>query len=182
MQHHLLIIEEDNSFRNSLAQRLNMESFKVYTSARFQDIKRLIKRKPIDVVLLSLVELKEEGLEILSMVKHFVPSLEVILINASNAITLSIRGMKLGAYDDFLLPLDFKPLLDCIKEAAVRSRKRRKEKKTLLKRYEEMMLAITMAEAGSHDLAQDILKKGHSNRQSKKKKHPTSDKAGKKSN
>ncbi len=167
MQYRLLVIEEDNSFRDSLVQRLRMESHKVYSAAGLKEIKRLIKRKPIDAVLLSLVELKEVGLEILSMIKKVDSSLEVILLNASNAITLSIKGMKLGAYDDFAVPLDFESLLKCIDEVAVRRKKGRKEKKTLLKRYEELMLAITMAEAGSQDLAQDILNKDRPNQRNR---------------
>lgn len=153
----LLIIENENAFRHNLAQRLRTESYKVFVAQDPVEIKKLLKRKRIEAVLLSLVEMKASGLQLLSLVKELKPSLEVILINASDAVPLSIKGMKLGAFDDFFLPLDYTVLLDRIKQAVSRSRQGKKKKKPLLKRYEELMLAITMAEAGSHDEAQRIL-------------------------
>lgn len=153
----LLIIEADNVFRKDFAQRMSMEHCRVYSAHRVTEVKRIIRKKDIEVVLLSLVELKREGLQILSQIKKFRPSLEVILINNSESIALSIEGMKRGAFDDFFLPLDMKSLLARIEEAAQLYQRRKKVKKPFKQRYEEMMMAISLAESGSPDLAHDYL-------------------------
>lgn len=158
MPDRLLVIDVENSFRIGLERRLQIEGFEIYVASQASEVKKIVKQKKIEVVLLSLVELKENGLTILTQLKDFRPSLEVILLNGSDAMALSIKGMKLGAFDDFILPFDFSGLLSSIHNAISRYRAAKKKKKPLLKRYEEMMIAITMAEAGSHDLAEDYLK------------------------
>ncbi len=158
MPDRLLVVDIENSFRLSLERRLKSEGFEIHVATEASEVKKIVRKKKIEVVLLNLVALKEKGLTILSLLKDFRPSLEVILLNSSDAMALSIKGMKLGAFDDFMLPFDFSELLSCIHDALKRYRAAKKKKKPLLKRYEEMMIAITMAEAGSHDLADDYLK------------------------
>ncbi|MCG8339439.1 MAG: response regulator [Proteobacteria bacterium] len=158
MPDRLLVIDIESSFRFGLEKRLQTEGFEIHAASEASEIKKIVKKKKVEVVLLNLVALKEKGLTILSLLKDFKPSLEVILLNRSDAMALSIKGMKLGAFDDFMLPFDFSDLLSCIHDALKRYRAAKNKKKPLLKRYEEMMIAITMAEAGSHNLAKNYLK------------------------
>lgn len=169
MKSRLLIVGVDTVFRENLAQHMRAEKYKVYLSHQDSEIKRLIKRNDIEVVLLSLLELKQEGLKILKMIKKHRPSLEVILINHSDSMALSIEGMKLGALDDFFLPLDMKVLLSKIEEAVSRYRQSKKARKPLMQRYEEMMIAISLAEAGSPDLAHEYLNRDDRGSQKKEK-------------
>ncbi|MBU2513975.1 response regulator [bacterium] len=153
----LLIVESDNLFRENMAQRMRLEGYEVTLSDQVSETKRLIKKRKIDVVLLSLVELKKKGLDILAMIKKQRPFVEVILINNSESMDLSIKGMKLGAFDDFFLPLDMTVLLARLEEATQRKLQRKKNKKPFMQRYEEMVIAISLAEGGATDLAHEYL-------------------------
>jgi len=79
--------------------------------------RKILERMDIDVVLLSLIMLKQNGLPILKWIKKKCHLTEVILINNSEKLSLSIEGMKLGAFADFLVPLDVNSLLAAVEEA-----------------------------------------------------------------
>ncbi|NNG00334.1 MAG: response regulator [Desulfobacteraceae bacterium] len=113
----LLIIESDGHFRENLSQHLNPDTFTVHESDDESIIESLIDSNRIDVVLLGLARLKRKGLSILKMIKMKSPATQVIIISDSRQIDLSIEGMKLGAFDDFMIPLDMDSLIQRIRDA-----------------------------------------------------------------
>ena len=78
-----------------------------------------IPEEKIDVVLLGVDGLGMEGLALIRPIKTISPMTEIIIINDFNHMDLSIEGMDLGAFDDFLIPLDIDALTKRIREAAV---------------------------------------------------------------
>ncbi|MBW1642412.1 MAG: response regulator [Deltaproteobacteria bacterium] len=129
MDGRLLMVESDNLFWSRLVERLRQERFHVYMTdadCRFE-INEMLKKNKIDVVVIDLSELKREGLMILESIQQSQPMTEVILINSSDQISLSIEGMKLGAYNDFMLPLDMDYFLSGVREAVFK--KKQQEKK-----------------------------------------------------
>ena len=153
----LLIIESDRFFGNSLVRRLTDENWQILLADRLSDAKKIVKRKNIDVVVLGLNTLKREGLAILKMIKKTRPLTEVIIINSSEQIALSIEGMKLGAFDDFMVPFDLDSLRLRIQDACQQKKHKEKAKKSLLDRYRDIMIAATFAEAGESDMAIEFL-------------------------
>lgn len=149
----LLVIESDRSFRQSLCRRLDAVPIHVFESDGDAGLKKTIKKNKIDVVLLSLSGLKAEGLALLRQIKRFNPLTEVILLNGGAQVSLSIEGMKLGAFDDFFVPFDVKKLIDRIKDAYRRKTKQEGGKRSLFQRYQDAMAAAAFAEAGEPDAA-----------------------------
>lgn len=118
MQSKLLIIESDNYFQVHLLQRLSdVGKWHILFAEHRIEALKIVREKNIDVVLLSLQDLKKEGLVILKELKDMCPLIEVITISGGDQITLSIEGMKLGAFCDFIVPFDFETLARRIKEA-----------------------------------------------------------------
>jgi len=155
MRIRLLLIETDYFFRTNLRNRLDNMDFQVFLADRPAEIKRMIKKKKIDVALLDLSGLKLEGLKILSLIKKLNPFTEVITLNGSGNMALSIDGMKRGAFDDLLIPVDINTLIERIKTAY--AKKRENEKQAPLKGYQKVMMAATFAEAGESDTAKALL-------------------------
>lgn len=122
----LLIIESDDPFRRNISERLRQESYRVYEACHESEMNRIIQRKDIDVVLLGLRGLKHRGLSLLKAIKEARPLVEVILLIPSEEVSLSIEGMKLGAFDDLMLPFNLETLLERIQ--AARRRKQEREK------------------------------------------------------
>ena len=125
----LLNIETDVPFRKNLSRHLRLKQCNVYETDQRIKVKKILKRKKIDVVLLGLIGFKQEGLSILRMIKKMRPFTEVIIINHSEQIALSIEGMKLGAFYDFIVPFDLESLVRLIREAYQKKIQNEKAKK-----------------------------------------------------
>ena len=116
MGHHLLIIEAENSLRMNLVQRLQQRGFRVSVCERTEDALALLGRGDIAVVLLGLEELKRKGISMMRVIRQHFPRVEIITINSGDQLDLSIESMRLGAYDDFLIPFDLDALMACIRD------------------------------------------------------------------
>lgn len=71
-----------------------------------------------DVVLIGLDGLSMEGLALIRPIKAVSPKIEIIIIKDLNYMDLSIEGMDIGVFDDFLIPLDIDSLTKHIREVA----------------------------------------------------------------
>lgn len=117
---HLLIIEAEDRFRKNLHLRLKAEGFRVDKANPADDVPTIVTKERIDVVLLGVDGLGKEGLALIRPIKSVSPRTEIIIINDFNHMDLSIAGMESGAFDDFLVPLDFDLLTRRIREAVSR--------------------------------------------------------------
>jgi len=117
---HILIIEAENRFRKNLYKCLQAEGFTVDKATQQDDVVTIVAKEKIDTVLLGVDGLGREGLALIRPIKSISPATEIIIINDSSHMDLSIEGMELGAFDDFLIPLDIDSLARRIREAAIR--------------------------------------------------------------
>lgn len=156
-----MIVEADSVLRDNLARHLSGETWRILFADRITEAKKMLKRQNIDVVLLGLTLLKREGLAILAMIKKVRPLTEVIIINGSDQITLSIEGMKLGAFDDFMWPFNLDDLIDRIQDAWRQKKHSEKTHKPLLRRCLDTMAAGAFAEAGEPEMALAYLRNAH---------------------
>ena len=118
----LLIIETDDLFRKHVAERLRLESCKVFEACEEAEAMKVFQRKDLDVVLLGLKGFKKKGLTLLKTIRELRPTTEVILMIPPEDFTLSLEGMKLGAFDDLLIPFDVETLLKRIAAACQKRR------------------------------------------------------------
>ena len=161
----VLIVDPDELFRSNLADRLKGESFRVYETGDGDQMSSLLRRR-IDVVLLALKGWHEQGLALLREIRALRPTSQVILIGDGESVPLSIAGMRLGAFDEIPTPFDFGHLVRRIREACAAQRRKAS---TPLARLQDLMVAVTFAEAGEHDTARGVWrhKPADSHRQSR---------------
>lgn len=119
MDIHVLIIEAENRFRKNLYQCLHAEGFTVDTITQHDDYATIVAKEKIDLVLLGVDGLGREGLALIRPINAISPMTKIIIINDPDYMELSIEGMDLGAFDDFLIPLDIDSLAKRIREAAI---------------------------------------------------------------
>ena len=127
----LLIIEMDDHFRRNISERLRMENHQIFDVSEENEAKRIIQRMDMDVVLLGLGGLKKRGLALLREIKRLRPHTEVILLTPSEdlSLSLSIEGMKAGAFDDLLVPFDMETLLERVREAYAQRVRKKEERR-----------------------------------------------------
>jgi DNA-binding response OmpR family regulator len=114
---HILIIEAENRFRKNLYRCLQEEGFTVDKITQQDNVETIVAKEKIDLVLLGVDGLGREGLTLIRPIKAISPKTKIIIINDPNRMDLSIEGMDLGAFDDFLIPLDIDSLAKRIREA-----------------------------------------------------------------
>jgi DNA-binding NtrC family response regulator len=155
----ILIIEGDSMLQEHLARRFEIQNWRIFKSIQPKDIKRMLKKNLIDVVLLSLNDLKKEGVVLIQMIKKMRPAVQVITVNSPDQISLSIEGMKLGVFDDFLMPLDLDSFISRIRDAYQTKKDAEIIKPSLLQRCQSLMMAASFAEAGEAETAREMLAK-----------------------
>ena len=117
MSIHILIIEAENQFRKNLYKCLQAKGFRVDKATLQDDILTIIAEEPLDAVLLGVDGLGREGLALIQPIKAARPMIKIIILNDLKHIDLSIEGMELGAFDDFMIPIDIDSLVRRIQEA-----------------------------------------------------------------
>ena len=154
-----MIVEKDSFLYEHLSGRLGSKDYRIFKPRQPAETKRILKKKDIDVVLLDFNGLKREGLALLNMIKKMRPAVQVIIINSAEQLSLSIEGMRLGAFDDLFMPLDLEVLIARIKEAFEQKKKAESKKPSFFQRCQDLMVAASFAEAGEDDMAREILSK-----------------------
>jgi DNA-binding NtrC family response regulator len=123
-----------------------------------------------EIVLLDIRQASSEGAHPLLAIREKMPEAEVILINRSDNISLSIAGMQAGAADELIAPFDTNALKKSI-SAAIGRRKKQQGEKSLFRRFGDAMAAATFAQAGEFDTALSMLdgEKGEAHPSERKK-------------
>jgi DNA-binding NtrC family response regulator len=112
----------------------------------------------IDVVVINVNDLGANGIRILDSMKKTKTLAEFITLTSPSSIHWSIEGMKRGAFADLLIPFDLADLLAKLREAGAKKKsKKGKKKKSIRKRFEDLMVSATLAESGDFKGAEQIL-------------------------
>ena len=112
-----------------------------------------------DVALLDIRELGDDTFAQVGALREKYPGVEVVLINRPENVVASIAGMKAGAVDEIIVPVDTGALRTIVTEVCERRliARQQKNKKPLLTRFSEAMMAATFAQAGDFEGALDLL-------------------------
>jgi DNA-binding NtrC family response regulator len=155
----ILIIERDHILQEHLARHFKTHNWRIFNAIRPRDIKQMFKKLAIDVVVVCLNDLKKEGLLLIKLIKRMHPSVQIITVNSPDQIFMSIEGMKLGVFDDFLMPLDLDSLILRVRDACRAKKEAEIIKPSLLRRYQNLMVTASLAEAGKAETAKEFLGK-----------------------
>jgi len=63
------------------------------------------------LILLDLQGLKRNGIAMMRHIRQRFPQIKIITINSGDQLDLSIESMRLGAFDDFLIPFHLEGLI-----------------------------------------------------------------------
>jgi DNA-binding NtrC family response regulator len=158
----VLIMEADRPFRRQISEGLARDRFKVFEAGTEQEALERVLKSRVDVVLLGLRGLRNRGIQLLRNIKTSRPRTEVILLTPTDCLPLSIEGMKLGAFDDLMIPFDMETLQRSIEEAGCKKRSAGKGLTSFVKRCQDTMVAVSFAEAGEPDVAREVMKESTS--------------------
>jgi DNA-binding NtrC family response regulator len=136
----LLVVDDDQEFRETLASRFARTGFEVRSAASGEEALGLAQRREFDVAVFDMMMPGMSGLELLKRFKTDHPDCEVILLTGQGSIETAVEAMKLGAYDYLQKPFPLKDL-EVVAGKACERRRLRKENtqlKVLLERSRPM--------------------------------------------
>ncbi len=112
----ILLVDDEQEFREITGKfllRRNLESLQVENCMAALDL--LGKRdKEIDVIIMDVSMPGMDGISCMAEIKKSWPDKEVIILTGHASLQISINGMKQGAFDYCMKPVDSSELLEKI--------------------------------------------------------------------
>ena len=118
----VLLVDDEEQFVELLSERLKTRGFEVLTALSGDEGLRVLDKIDIDVAILDVMMPGRDGLSTLQEFKRTRPLTEVIMLTGNTTVETAISGMKLGAFDYLLKPVDTAVLVD--KLTGARQRKK----------------------------------------------------------
>jgi two-component system, OmpR family, response regulator len=124
----ILIVDDEEDFRVTLVKRLQKRNQQVFGAESGQKALTLMEAMVFDVVVLDVKMPGMDGIETIREMKKKNPLTEVILLTGHASMESGIEGMKLGAFDYLMKPVNIDELLEKIRQAYERKRVQEEER------------------------------------------------------
>lgn len=132
----LLLVEDEQVQRESLAGYLRRQGHTVSVAAEASKALHLLQAEPVDIVLSDFKMPGLNGIQLLEKVKEFNPEIAVVLMTAYGTIADAVKAMRLGAWDYLTKPIDLDEL-DIILGRALSLRRLMNENRLLKEQFGE---------------------------------------------
>ncbi|MBI5489060.1 MAG: response regulator [Deltaproteobacteria bacterium] len=113
----LLIVDDEERFLRTLAQRLTLRDFDVTPVGNGAQAVEIAREQAFD---LAIVDLKMPGIggeKVLELLKKQDPHIEVVILTGHGTIDSAVECTKLGSYHYLQKPCETEELLDVLKNA-----------------------------------------------------------------
>lgn len=141
----VLVVDDEVTFADTLAQRLKMRDLKVGTVYDGQQALSRVKEEEPDVMILDLKMPGMHGMEVLREIRKAYPDIQVIILTGHGTDKDEEESKRLGGFDYLNKPADIDHL-------------EQKIRKAFREKVERAMTAIAFAEEGEFDTARGIMK------------------------
>jgi DNA-binding response OmpR family regulator len=116
-QMNVLLVDDETEFVTTLAERLELRGMTVRTAADGESALPLVEDDPPDIIVLDLMMPGIGGLETLRRIKGSHSDIPVILLTGRGSTKEGIEGMRQGAFDYMMKPINLDQLLQKLEEA-----------------------------------------------------------------
>ncbi len=117
MKKQVLLIEDDDALRASLAQMLDLEGITVLQANGFAQARRTIRANFAGVVLSDIRMPQKDGFDVLAYTQSVDKELPVVMLTGEADVPMALRAMKEGAYDFLEKPCSSNDLLNVLARA-----------------------------------------------------------------
>jgi DNA-binding NtrC family response regulator len=117
MTERVLLVDDEEEFVETLAERMRSRGMEVATSNSGGDALELIDTDAFDVVVLDLQMPGMDGIEALERIKRRKPDIQVVLLTGHATVEKGVEAMKHGALEFLEKPIDLSRLQEVIHKA-----------------------------------------------------------------
>lgn len=123
----VLLVMHEEQFKRKIAAYLTTEGFQVHEHESEEEVASIFESgMTIHVAVVDVQVEEKKGLRCVEFIKHNYNKTEVVMLNNPDQIGSSILGMRLGAFDDIMVPFELKKLKEKILAADHWSRERQR--------------------------------------------------------
>lgn len=108
----ILLVDDEPDFRAVMEKFFNHRGLACAAAADCAEALIFLNQEPFDVVIMDISMPGLSGLECMGEIKKIHPWLEVIILTGHASVHGGLIGMKKGAFDYCLKPVDFGELLE----------------------------------------------------------------------
>jgi DNA-binding NtrC family response regulator len=123
----VLLVDDEDSFREATARQLTVRGFIVQTAASGEEAIAQVSVDPPEVVVLDQQMPGLHGSETFIEIKKIDPLIEVIMLTGNTSIDNAIELMQRGTFDYLMKPINIEELLYKIEDAHTRKKLNEKQ-------------------------------------------------------
>jgi DNA-binding NtrC family response regulator len=133
----VLLVDDEVSFVETFSERLELRDFEISKAFSGEEALQVLdENKNIEIVILDVKMPGMDGIETLTVIKRKYPLVEVMMLSGHADVTSAIDGMKQGAFDYLMKPVDMDQIISKVTEAV--AKKRQHEEKIIQARIKEI--------------------------------------------
>ena len=117
----VLIVDDEVDLSATLVERLDIRGFDAIAVETGEQAMKQVRDNIFDVVVLDIKLKGEDGLDVMKQIKQVNKSLPVILLTGHMSKEANEEGLKAGAIDYIIKPIDIEDLIAKLKEAVALS-------------------------------------------------------------
>ncbi|MBC2601565.1 response regulator transcription factor [Puniceicoccus vermicola] len=145
LQGPVYLVDDDESFRKSVARLLSLSKFKVYDFASVGDFLLKFSRSAEGCLLLDIKMPGPDGMELLDYLRKEEVGPPVVFLTGHGDVPTAVEAMRKGAFDILSKPVEKERLIEVIRNALIHGEESiRKEKDR--KRLKELFATLTPTE------------------------------------
>ena len=112
----ILVIDDEENLRRTLALILKREGYSVTTAASVQEARQCLRLKSYDLAFLDMKLPDASGLTFLPELRSEYPAMPVLILTAHDKLESATDAVRKGAHDYLLKPVDPQLIIERVKE------------------------------------------------------------------
>jgi len=118
----VLIVDDEQDFREIIVKNLSKRDLSCDSAPDGATALEMIKARNYDVVLLDVKMPGMDGIQTLREIKKIAPMVEVVMLTGHASVESGINGIKYGAFDYLMKPMETDILMEKLDAAYERKR------------------------------------------------------------
>jgi len=121
----VLLVDDEEEFVTTLAERLQIRDILTFVATDGEQAFQVMETDRPPVVVLDVMMPGLSGLDVLKRIRRDHPATQIILLTGHGSTRDGIKGMRLGAFDYIMKPVQIEDLIQKMNEAFEASKKDR---------------------------------------------------------
>jgi DNA-binding response OmpR family regulator len=145
MKAKILVVDDEETMRRSLADILRLEGYQVHTLSNGAAAIETLKKETFDLLLLDLKMPGIDGLEVMRTAGPLAPEMMIILLTAHGSLQSAIEAIRHDAFDYLLKPSSPTQIIQSVQSALSR-RSETVRKRALLEQIDSSLQELKVVE------------------------------------